>query len=297
MLRELCGGAALESVLVVTIDGDLIQMSNSAWIHIQGYKAKFSQDFEAMWQYGARTYHCKGTSESAQGALKFLLKDRSDVLKIRQELINKLNQEVPESVETDNIDDIRRPEESTKKAMKRVKALQRELEEQKRRVKEEADVFKKHIAEMQYKQEVMREAMRKSKEGRQKLEEQKTQAQEEADAFKKTIDKMRNEGESMRQEMLQRCQELEEKRKRAREETDHLRKCIAEMRSKSEEDQGGSGKSSTIHNCPPRFPPPHLIAHPANLQRICLSTDLHLTSATDSMRHFTDRNTNNVSKA
>ena len=276
-LRELCGGAALESVLIVTIDWDLPpEVLDSLWsLRVeamlnqgseaelsQGLEVKLSQGFEAMLQYGARSYHCDGTSESAQDALKVLLTDRQGVLKIQRELIDNLDQEAFELVETDSIKDIRNPEESTKNAIKRVEVLQRELEEQ------------------------------------------KIQAQEEADAFRKTIDKMRCEGERMRQEMLQRCQEQEEQRRRAQEETDHLRKRIAEMGSKSGEDRGESGESPATHNCPPRSSSLHSrvffmipTVHAANLQQIYLSTDLRLTLATDSITRFMGGNTNNVCKS
>ena len=177
---------------------------------------------------------------------------------------------------------------------KKVEELRRELEEEKRRARREADLLKKHIAEMQSKEESTR------KETRQELEEQKRRTREEADMFKKHIAEMQSKEEIARKEMVRdHRQELEEQERRAREEADGLRNRIAEMQSKLEEDRHTSGKASEflarsflLHLKPFLVGP---CAHLA-LQRVYPSTDLHPNSPIVSTTHFTARSMNNVCK-
>ena len=106
--------------------------------------------------------------------------------------------------------------------------LRWELEEQKRRAKEEADGLRKCIIDARSREEDMRKGMNEC------------------------IAEMRFEEESTRKKMdegvKKHRQELEELKGRAQEEADRLRECIAEMQSKLEEDRHGSGKASVTYN-------------------------------------------------
>ena len=73
-----------------------------------------------------------------------------------------------------------------------VAELLRELEEQKGRAQQEADVFKKRIAEMESKEGSIRQDVSRE------VEEQKRKAQEEADGFRKCIAEMRSKLEDDR---------------------------------------------------------------------------------------------------
>ena len=159
--------------------------------------------------------------------------------------------------------------ESMRKLLdKRIEALQRELDEQKRRGHKEADVFRRCIAEVRSKEESMRKEMDK------KVEEHH--------------------------------QELEEQKRRAREEADGFRKCIAEMQSKLEEDRHESGKFFAIIPFNPFLLTP--FSHPrvflvglhadlaSLLQRVYPWTGFHPTSAIGSTRRFTARSMNNACK-
>ena len=79
---------------------------------------------------------------------------------------------------------------------KKVEELRQELEEQKRRAREEVDMFKKQIAEMQSKEEIAREEM--VREHRQELEKQERRAREEADGLRKRISEMQSKLEEDR---------------------------------------------------------------------------------------------------
>ena len=93
--------------------------------------------------------------------------------------------------------DVKKQEESMQEVTnKEVEELRQELEEQKRRAQQEADLFKERIAEMQSKEEIARKQM--VREHRQELEEQKRKAQEEADGFRKCITEMQSELEEDR---------------------------------------------------------------------------------------------------
>ena len=129
-----------------------------------------------------------------------------------------------------------------------VAELRRELEEQKKRAEQEADEFKKRIAEMQSEEESTRKEMVRVHS--QELEEQKRMAQEGvADVFKKHTAEMQLKEESIRQEV---SQELEEQKRKAQEEADGLRECIAELQSELGEDRRhASGKVSATYNLRP----------------------------------------------
>ena len=90
---------------------------------------------------------------------------------------------------------IRELEEGKQKAMRKVKGLRRELEEQERRTKEANVLSKENTAKMaRYMEKMDREA----KELRQALEEQRRRAREEADGFRKRIANMQSEFEEER---------------------------------------------------------------------------------------------------
>ena len=90
---------------------------------------------------------------------------------------------------------IRELEEGKQKAMREVKRLRRELEEQGRRAKEANALSKENTAKMaRYMEKMDREA----KELRQALEEQRRRAREEADGFRKRIANMQSEFEEER---------------------------------------------------------------------------------------------------
>ena len=126
----------------------------------------------------ARTYRCTSGPEPDLGALRIILEGRSVVPEVQQEPINKgseLEQTMVRPMEPskEKPELGKRHNSDIKEAVdKEVEELRRELEEQKRRMQQEADVFKKRIAEM-------------GREHYQELEEQKRRAQEEADVFKK----------------------------------------------------------------------------------------------------------------
>ena len=232
---------------------------------------------------GAKIYRCTGRSKPDLCALRIILGGRSFVPEVQREPINKGSElertavrpvepskEKPELGEGHN-SYIKELRGSAQEAVdKEVEELRRELEEQKSRAKQEADVFKKRIAEMQSK---------------------------EADMFKKHVAEMQSKEESIRQEV---SQELEGQKRKAQE-ADELRKCITEMQSKLEEDRHRSGTTSATHDF--RHTPTRSkvflmgsLTHLA-LQRVYPSTDLHPNSLIGSMTHFTGRNMNNGCKA
>ena len=170
---------------------------------------------------GTQAYRCSGTSEPTQDVLRIILKCRSVVPKVQQEPINTGS-----------------GSEQTMADKDLVEALQQELQEQKRRAQEEADVFEKRIVEMQSKEESLR------KEISQEREEQKRRAREEADMFKERIAEMQAKDQSTRKEI---SQELEEQKRRAQEEAEVFKERIAEMQSKLEEDRHTSGKASATY--------------------------------------------------
>ena len=225
-------------------------------------------------EQGAQVYHCTRSSKPDLGALRIILRGRLVIPKVQHEPINEgneleriapaaeLSKEIPKLVERHD-SNVKRLEVSMQEVMdKKVEELRRELEEQNRRAREEADVFKKQIDEMQSKEETARKKMVR--------------------------------------EHLQELEEREERERRAREEADGLRKRISEMQSKLEDDRRGFGKTPTTYNFR-HIPARSRVflmgsrAHPA-LQRPYPSTDLRPNSPLVLTTHFTARTTNDVSK-
>ena len=145
-------------------------------------------------EQGAQVYHYTATSNPDLGALRIILQGRPVVPKVQQEPINEgsgpdrivpvteLSKEIPKLAERQD-SDIKKLEESMQEVMSaKVEELWRELEEQKRRAREEADMFKKQIAEMKSKEEIARKQM--IREHHQELEEQERRVREEADGLK-----------------------------------------------------------------------------------------------------------------
>ena len=287
-MKELCEDSTLKNLVIM-----IHRWSEATDITEERLQSDLSNPsgfVQTVVRRGAKIYHCTGASETDLGALRIILGGRSVVPEVQQEPIDKgskseqtavrpvePSKEKPELEERHN-SDIRELGGNTEEAAdKEIEELRRELEEQKRRA-QEADVFKKRIAEM-------------VREHYQELEEQKRRGQEEADVFKKHAAEMQSEKEeSIRQEA---SQELEEQKRQAQEEADELRKYITELQSKLEEDRHASGKVSVTYNF--RHVPARSgvflvgpLAHLA-LQRVYPSTDLRPNSLIGSTRHFTDR--------
>ena len=278
-LEELCEDLTLKNVAIMVHQWG--NVSDEAAAQLQSALSDPNGFVQAVVPRGAKIYCSTGTSGpslSGSGALRIILEGRSVVPEVQQEPIKKGSK--PEQTAA-------RPVEPSKD--KEVEELRRELEEQKGRAQQEAEVFKKRIAEMQSKEESTRKEM--VREHYQELEEQKRRVQEEADAgFKERIAEMQSKEESIRQDI---SQELEEQKRKAQEEADELRKCIAELKSELEEDRHGSGKTSAtyhLRHVPARSrvflvgPRAHLA-----LQRVYPSTDLRPNSPIGSMTHFTGR--------
>ena len=169
----------------------------------QELNSRLPRAFGIAIERGAQVYRCTGASEPDLGALRIILGVRRVVPKVQQESIDggsgseqtavaaKLSKVTPEPLAERYNGDIKKLEKSTQDAVdKKVEELQRELEEQKRRAKQEADELKTRIAEMQSKEESVR--MEIVKERCQELEEQKRRVQEEADGLRKCIAEMQS---------------------------------------------------------------------------------------------------------
>ena len=132
---------------------------------------------QAVVRRGAKIYRCTSTSEPDLDALRIILGGRSVVPEVQQEPINEGSELEQTAV---------RPAEPSKD--KEIEELRRELEEQKRRAQQEADVFKKRIARMRSKEENVRK----------ELEEEKRRARKEADGFTKFIAELQSKLEEDR---------------------------------------------------------------------------------------------------
>ena len=158
-------------------------------------------------EQGAQVYHSTDASDPDLGALRIILQGRHVIPKLQQGATSEgsgperiapateLSKEIPKIVERRD-SDVKKQEESMQEVTdKKVEELRQELEEQKRRAQQEADLFKECIAEMQSKEIARKQMVR---EHRQELEEQKRKAQEEADGFRKRITEMQSELEEDR---------------------------------------------------------------------------------------------------
>ena len=143
---------------------------------------------------GVQVYHCDDASNPDLGALRIILRGRPVIPKVQQEPISEgsglerivpatePSKEIPKLAERQD-SDLNELEESMQEVVnKKVEEPRRELEEQKRRAREEADMFKRQIAEMQSKEEIVRKEM--ARKHRQELEELERRAREEADELR-----------------------------------------------------------------------------------------------------------------
>ena len=239
-LQDLLGDVTLKNVVFMTHNWEGFSRADEARPKLEYLSAI---EYRIARAEGAQVYNCTNGSELDLGALRIILGGRPVVPKVQQEPINKgreseqtvvaveLSKEIPELAERHS-GDTKKGEESMQEAVdKRVKELGRELEEEKRRAREEADGLRKRIAKMQSKKESTRT------EFRQELGEEKRRAREEASMFKKQIAEMQSKEKIARKEM----------ERRAREEVDGLRNRISEMQSKLEEDRHTSGEASVTY--------------------------------------------------
>ena len=135
-MEELCEGSTLKNFVIMIHQWD--KVTRQAEELLQSELSSPSGFVQEVVRRGAKIYRCTGTSEPDLGALRIILGGGSVALD------------------------------------KEVKDLRRELEEQKRRPQEEADVFKKRATEMQ------------------------RQVQEEADELKKCISQLQSKLEEDR---------------------------------------------------------------------------------------------------
>ena len=161
-----------------------------------GMKQAFPKQYSYAIAGGAQIYHSTNASELDLGALRIILGGRPGVPKVQQEPINKggeseqtavaaeLSEEIPELAGRYN-SDIKKLESMQKAMGKKVEELRRELEEEKRRAREEADGLRKCIAEMQSKEEITRKEMER-------------RAREEADGLRNRIVEMQSKLEEDR---------------------------------------------------------------------------------------------------
>ena len=180
-MEELCEDSTLKNLVIVIFPWGKVTSTADAEALLQSDLSDPGGFAQAVVRRGARIYRCTGGSEPDLGALRIILGGRSVVPEVQQEPINKPSKSEQTAV---------RPVEPNKD--KEVEELRRELEEQKGRAQQEADVFKKRIAEMQSKEESIRQEVS------QELEEQKRKAQEEADGLRKCITEMQSKLEEDR---------------------------------------------------------------------------------------------------
>ena len=205
-LKELCEDTTLKNVVIMVYRWKVKSPKAE-----RNLKSQLSPGgiFHPAIEQGAQVYHCTDVSNHDLGALRIILGGRQVIPKVQQEPINEgsglepiapateLSKEIPKLAERQN-SDVKKLEESIQEVMnKKVEELRRELEEQKRRAREEADMFKKQIAEMQSKEEIAREQM--VREHRRELEEQERRAREEADGFRKRIAELQSKLKEDRQ--------------------------------------------------------------------------------------------------
>ena len=201
-LKELLGDVTLKNLVLMTRGWREIHPATREQV-----KRIFSTGGEEF-QYrtaraeGAQVYHCDSASELDLGALRIILGARPVVPKVQQEPINKGSEseqtavaaelgEIPELARRHNSDTKKRGGGMQEAEDKRVEKLRREVEQERRRAREEADGLKKRIAEMQ-----LEERMRK--ETCQELEERERRAREEADGLRKRIAEMQSKLEEDR---------------------------------------------------------------------------------------------------
>ena len=226
-MEELCKDLTLENLVIMIHQWS--EFTHRAEAILRSDLSSPNESAQALVRRGAKIYRCTGASKPDLGALRIIL-GGVPVPEVQQEPIHKGSESEqttepskgkPELGERRN-SHIRELGGNTEEALnKEIEELRRELEEQKRGAQQEADAFKKRIAEM-------------VREHYQELEEQKRGAEEEADVFK-----------THAAEMVSR--EVEKQKRKAQEEADGLRKCIAELQSELEEDRHASGKTSATY--------------------------------------------------
>ena len=224
-MEELCRDLTLKNLVITIHQWKEVTDEHSAEERLQLDLSNPNKSAQAVVRRGAKIYRCSDPSKPDLGALRIILGGGS-VPEVRQEPIHKGSESEqiaepskgkPELGERRN-SHIRELGSNTEEALnKEIEELRRELEEQKRGAQQEANVFKKRIAEM-------------VREHYQELEEQKRRAEEEADMFKTHAAKVQSK-----------------QKRKTQEEADGLRKCIAELQSELEEDRHGSGKTSASY--------------------------------------------------
>ena len=183
-LGELCGDTTLKNLVIMTH-----RLDNCKPEEEQKLISDLSPGgcFYPMIKQGAQVYHCNYASDL--GALRIILRGRPVAPKVQQghsSEIRRLEENMQKEMDR-KVEELRRElEESIRKESRQ------ELKEEKRRARREADLLKKHIAEMQAKEESTR------KEFFQGLEKQKRRAREEADGFRKCIAEMQSKLEEDR---------------------------------------------------------------------------------------------------
>ena len=190
-LKELCGDTTLKNVVIMTHRWDNDKPKDE-----QRLISDLSPGgcFYPAIEQGAQVYHCDDESSPDLGALRIILRGRPVIPEVQQEPTYEGNgperivpaaepsKEIPKLAERQD-SDIKELEESMQEVVNRkVEELRRELEEQKRRAREEAEMFEKQIAEMQSKDKNIRKEL--AREHRQELEEQERRAREEADGLR-----------------------------------------------------------------------------------------------------------------
>ena len=228
-MEELCEGSTLKNLVIMVHQWDKVTRQAEELLQLElSSPSGFVQE---VVRRGAKIYRCTGASEPDLGALRIILGGGSVALD------------------------------------KGVKELRRELEEQKRRAQEEADVLKKHATEMQRKAQGEADVRQKAQEEADMFKKQaaemqrkvqgeadmRRKAQEEADILKKQAAEMQRKAQE-EADGLRKC--IAELQRKAQEEADGLRKCIAELQFMLEEDRHTSGKSSATYHFR------HVPAHP-----------------------------------
>ena len=212
MFRKICGDKALPNALLVT----------NMWGAVRFYEGQQREDelkrsnlfFKPALEKGAKTTQHHGDRGSAERIIRSLLNNHPLPLLMQEELhqgkglINtsaamELNRELHDQMEeheeearelTEQKEQAKnRKYERVKKALKarmqsKEESMRKELEEEKRRARKEADGFRKCIAELQSKEESMRK----------ELEEEKRRARKEADGFRKCIAELQSKLEEGR---------------------------------------------------------------------------------------------------
>ena len=206
-MEKLCEDSTLKNLVIMIHQWSEVLPGAEAWL--QSSLSNPDGFVQEVMQRGAKIYRCTGASKPDLGALRIILGGESVVPEVQQEPINKGSEsektvvrpvepgeEEPELGERHN-SDIKELRGSRQEAEdKKAEELRQELEEQKWRAQQEADVFKKRIAEMQSKEENIRKEM--VREHYRELEEEKRRTQEEAEVFKERIAEMQSKLEEDR---------------------------------------------------------------------------------------------------